>query len=438
MDDLARHNSMAASAGLYERACAVMPGGSTRVTLYTPPFPPYAVRGEGCRVTDADGHVYLDLVNNFFSQIHGHAHPEIAAAVARQAPIGLSFGLPTESEITLAEAICARSPVLETVRFCNSGTEAVMIAIKAARAFTGRTKIAKFEGAYHGGYDHIEVSLDSDPSNWGPATAPASVPYAAGTPPRVLAETVVLPFDDPAACAALIAQHADDLAAVIVDPVPSRIGMIPATPALLATLREATTRHGVVLICDEIVSFRIDWHGAHTLFDFRPDLVTLGKVIGGGQPIGAVAGRADIMGVFDVRAGKPRLSHGGTFTANPVTMAAGLASLALLTPAALARLNGLGAQLRDGLTALFRARGAAMQVTGVGSLFRVHATDRPITGYRSAYADVAAKARLSALCTHLQANGVLVTGNVSGALSTAMTDEDVEAALRVFASGVTA
>jgi glutamate-1-semialdehyde 2,1-aminomutase len=431
-----RHNSMAASAALYERALAIMPGGSTRATLYSPPFPPYATRGQGSRVFDEDGQEYLDLVNNFFSQVHGHAHPEIVAAVQSQAALGLSFALPTASEVVLAEEICARSEVLENIRFCNSGTEAVMIAIKAARAFTGRARIAKFEGAYHGAYDHVEVSLDSNPSNWGSATAPASIAYAAGTPPRVLEETVVLPFDDPAACEALIDGHAADLACVLMDPMPSSVGMIEAPPDLLRLLRDATARHGVVLICDEIVNFRLGWGGAHSRYNFTPDLVTLGKVIGGGQPIGAIAGRRELMAVFDVRQGRPRLSHGGTFTANPLTMAAGLASMRLLTQDALARLNAMGARLRHGLAAQFARSGVPMQVTGAGSLFRVHPIDRPVTGYRSAYTTAAEKARLNALRQHLQAHGVLVTKNISGALSTVMTDADIDLVLQVFAAGL--
>lgn len=435
---VARHNSMAASAALFERAKRVMPGGSTRATVFSAPFPPYASRGKGARVWDEDGQEYLDLVNNFFSQVHGHAHPEIVAAIQHQAAAGLSFGLPTATEVELAEMVCARSPVLEEIRFCNSGTEAVMLAIKAARAFTGRPAIAKFEGSYHGSYDHLEVSLDPDPSNWGEPDAPNSVAYAPGTPSAVLADTVVLPFDDPAACARLIERHGPSLAAIVVDPMPSRVGMVPASPELLHTLRNASTRHGIVLVCDEIVTFRLDWGGAHTAMGFQPDLVVLGKVIGGGLPIGAVAGRADIMAMFDVSGGKPRLAHGGTFTANPLTMAAGIASMRLLTREATARLNGLGDRLRDGLSTVFAKYGAPFQVTGAGSLFRVHGMTRPVTGYRNGFHGPAEKARIVALRGWMQANGLLVTANVSGALSTAMTEADIDGTVAVVAAGLAA
>jgi glutamate-1-semialdehyde 2,1-aminomutase len=225
-----------------------------------------------------------------------------------------------------------------------------MTAIKAARAYTGRPKIAKFEGAYHGSYDHVEVSLDPNPSNRGPADAPAAIAYAAGTSPRVLQDTIVLPFDDPDAAAALIATHAGELAAVLIDPVPSRVGIVATTPALLEQVRAVTAKHGVLMISDEIVSFRIGWSGAHSAFGYTPDMVVLGKVIGGGQPFGAIAGRTEVMAVFDSRNGQPRLAAGGTFTANPVTMAAGLASMTQPTPEAYKRLDALGDRVRAGLT----------------------------------------------------------------------------------------
>jgi glutamate-1-semialdehyde 2,1-aminomutase len=419
-------NSNAASAALFERAKAVMPGGSTRATLYIQPFPPYAASAKGTQVVDVDGAVYTDFANNFFSLVHGHSHPEIVAAIAGQAAHGLCFSLPTEAEILLAEEIARRSPAFEQVRFANTGTEAVMTAIHAARAFTGRPKIAKVEGGYHGFYDHAEVSLDSAPANWGEGD-PRAVAYVAGTPSAVLADTVVIPFDDPDRIEAIIEANAGSIAAVLFDLLPSRIGMIPARQDVVRRLREATARHGIVLILDEIVSFRLAWGGAHTLYDLRPDLVTLGKIIGGGLPIGAIAGGAEVMSVFDVGRGRPPLPHGGTFTANPLTMAAGLASLKLLEPPAYARLDALGVRLRRRVREGIADAAAEAQITGAGSLFRVHLTRRPITGYRSSYPTPAERDGIAKLRDLLRSDGFLVTPNVSGAISTPTTEAEVDA-----------
>ncbi|MCC7273028.1 MAG: aspartate aminotransferase family protein [Alphaproteobacteria bacterium] len=431
----ARRNSTARSDALFERALKVMPGGSTRATIFFAPHPPYADHGTGARVVDVDGNALLDFTNNFFSAIHGHANPAILRAIAETAARGVSFGLPTETEVLLAEHICARSPAFEAIRFANSGSEAVLTAIKAARAATGRPAIAKIEGAYHGSYDHVEVSLDSRPGTWGEA-APAGTKYARGTPDAVLADTVVVPFNDATACVRLLEANADRLAGVLFDPLPSRVGLIPATPEFTAALRETTRRLGILLIVDEIVCFRLSHGGAHPLWALDPDLVTLGKIIGGGLPIGAVAGKRAVMDMFDVRPGKAPVPHGGTFTANPVTMAAGLASLEQLDRAAYDRLNALGERLRGRIAAAIAASGVPAQVTGMGSLFRVHPHARPIADYRSCYPSDAEKALLARLHPWLLEAGFLVTPNISGALSTPMTEADVDALAEALGEGL--
>ncbi|BBK40624.1 aspartate aminotransferase family protein [Allostella vacuolata] len=420
-----RRNSTARSQALFERALEVMPGGSTRATIFMHPHPPYAAHGQGSRIVDVDGNVIVDFTNNFFSAIHGHANPAIVAAVAETAARGISFGLPTEVEVDLAEHICARAPALETIRFSNSGSEAVLSAIKAARAYTGRPAIAKIEGAYHGSYDHVEVSLDSRPGDWGDG-APAGTKYARGTPDAVLGDTVVIPFNDPVAAVRLLEAHGDRLAALLIDPLPSRVGLVPASREFVAAIRETTRRLGIVLVVDEIICFRLSHAGAHPLWDLEPDLVTLGKIIGGGLPIGAVAGRRDIMAMFDVRPGKAAVPHGGTFTANPVTMAAGLASLRQLDAAAYDRLNGLGDRLRRGLADAIGRAGMPAQVTGMGSMFRIHPHDRPVSDYRSSYPTDAEKALMARLHPWLLEAGYLLTPNLSGALSTPMTEADVD------------
>jgi glutamate-1-semialdehyde aminotransferase len=220
----------------YERARAVMPGGNTRSTAYESPHPVYLAAGSGPFVRDLDGRRYLDLQNNFTTLIHGHCHPATVAALQRQLAFGTCFSNPTLAEIELAEVICARVPHFEHLRFANTGTEAVMLAVKAARAVTGRSKIAKCEGAYHGGYDLVEVSLDPTPETWG-EPLPRPVALNGGTPPSVLKEAVVLPFNDVAASEALLSRALPDLAAVLIDPMPSRMGLIPATAAYLEFLR---------------------------------------------------------------------------------------------------------------------------------------------------------------------------------------------------------
>ena len=419
------------SARLWQRAQTVMPGGNSRTTVFMAPRPIYAAEGEGCWLTDVDGERRLDLLNNYTSLIHGHAHPAVTDAAARRLARGASFPLPTPEEIDLAALLAERVASVEQVRFTNSGSEAVMVAIKAARGFTGRPKIAKFEGAYHGSYDWAEVSLGSSPANWGPLEAPASIPYSKGTPPSVLDEVVVLPFNHARLAAARIEREAENLAAVILDPVPNRVGLIPARAEFLAAVREVTSAHGILLIFDEVISFRVGHGGAQGVFGMRPDLTTFGKIIGGGFPVGAVGGRADVMAVFDPRDGKPAVPHGGTFNANPVTMAAGLAAMRLMDEAAYARLDEMGETLRSGLRACLERAGVPGAVTGMGSLFRIHPSDRVLVDYRSAVADDAEKQRLDRLHRALLDHGVLISPTGLGCLSTAVTEAEIEYFLEI-------
>ncbi len=414
------------SAQLYEAAQRVLPGGSTRLTIYSPPYPPYAAFGEGAWLTDVDGDRRLDLLNNFTSLIHGHADPAVTQAAARRAARGAAFPMPTPEEIDLAALLVERLPGMAQVRFTNSGTEAVMLAVKAARAYTGRPKVAKFEGAYHGAYDFAEVSLGPSPAQWGPAEAPASVAYSKGTPKAVLDQVLVLPFNDAEVAARRIAEAGRDLACVLLDPVPNRAGLVPATPAFLEAVRETTRRHGVLLVFDEVITFRLGYHGAQGRFGVRPDLTTLGKIIGGGFPVGAVAGTAEVMAVFDARRGKPALPHGGTFNANPVTMAAGLAAMRRLDEAAFARLETLGDRLRAGVRARLAASGLPGGITGQGSLFRLHPSRRDFRDYRSAAWTPEEAPRAARLYRALLEHGVLVGQNGLGCLSTPMTEAEVD------------
>jgi glutamate-1-semialdehyde 2,1-aminomutase len=408
----------------FERSKTLTPGGSMRSATYFAPHPPYAVRGDGAWVTDLDGRRIFDCANNFFSLIHGHAFPPVMAALHDAIDRGTAFGLPMTGESALAEEIRRRAPRLEQFRFVNSGTEAVMFAVKAARAITGRPAIAKFEGAYHGAYDHVEVSLDPTPANWG-EDHPRSIAYAAGTPAGVVQDTLILRFNEPQECRQLLEQHRDRLAAVLFDPLASRAGMVPASEEFRAVLQEGCRKFGILLIMDEVISFRLGYGGAHTIFGLEPDLVALAKIIGGGLPVGAVAGPARHMAVFDHTKGKPAVSHGGTFSANPLSMAAGLAALQAYDAGAVARLDRLGGSLRQEVNQAFGQRSLTAQMTGFGSLFRLHLTTEAITDYRSCFQTVAQKAAIAAIQFSLLERGYLLTPNCSGALSTPMTETDI-------------
>jgi glutamate-1-semialdehyde 2,1-aminomutase len=422
---------------LYERAGSVMPGGNTRTSVFFPPSPPYAQRGHGCRVVDVDGTELIDFVNNYTSLIHGHAEPHIVAAVQEQLALGTCFALPTESEVGLAELICARVPSIESIRFTNSGTEAVMMAIKAARAFTGRPKIAKCEGAYHGSYDYAEVSLDPQPSEWGDP-APRPVAYARGAPESALADVVPIRFNGDDAIEHL-RPHAEHLAAIVVDLLPNRVGLMPVKPGFLAALRAFADETGALLIFDEVISFRLGRHGAQGMVGTSPDLTALGKVIGGGFPIGAVGGRRDVMGVFDPRDGRPPLPHGGTFNANPISMIAGQVAVELLDEAAFAHLARLGQHARDGIADAFAGAGCEGQVTGTGSLLRVHYTSAELTGYRSVVLASRGTAELAAgMHRYMLENGILMSPTGLMAVSTPMGMEEIDRLVDVFARGLRA
>jgi len=428
-------DNYSASARLYDRAVKVMPGGNSRHTVYFPPYPVYAARAEGARVWDADGVERLDLINNYSALIHGHNHPRIVSALVEQAHRLLSAAMPTEQEVELAERVCDRLPAVDQVRFTNSGTEGVMFTIKAARAFTGRTKIAKIEGAYHGSDDTASVSNTPDPKVWGDASAPLSVPGAGGTP-RIAEDVIVLPMNGLEAGRALLQRHADELAAVIVDPLPSHLGYQPATAEFVAMLREETLKAGALLIFDEVYSFRLGFNGAQGALGVNPDLTALGKVIGGGLPVGAIGGRAEIMeAVFDPRGGRPKMNHGGTFNANPMTMAAGAAAMTLLDRAAFDRLSGLGDRLRKGLKEAVSIAGVPATVRGatsMTSLFHLEAdlpTYRHVVEAMTSHPD--ARKRAQSFFRYLLNHGVMIGAPGLFVLSTALTETDIDRVCQV-------
>jgi glutamate-1-semialdehyde 2,1-aminomutase len=403
-----------------------MPGGNTRHSVALSPYPVFLASGSGCRVTDVEGEERIDFLNNFTSLIHGHADPDVTAAAQARIALGTAFAAPTELDVELAELLVERVPTIQQVRFCNSGSEAVMLAVKLARACTGRAKIAKIEGAYHGLYDYAQVSQFSSDASWGPATRPSSV-LDAGAAPSAASEVVVLPLNAADVCDRLIDEHRDQLAAVLIDALPLGLSLVPPQPGFLERLRELTRRHGILFIADEILNFRLGYHGLFHDLGIQPDVTCLGKIIGGGFPVGAVGASADLMKAFDHRRAGA-VHHGGTYNGNPVTMAAGLATMRKMTPEAFARLDALGDSLRLQLTAMLRARGIAGQVFGRGSLFAVRLTQHELRDWRSISRHVASEPIYGKLCHEMLGRGILMSQRgIVGTLSTPMGPAEIGA-----------
>jgi glutamate-1-semialdehyde 2,1-aminomutase len=388
------------SAELFERATRVLPGGSTRTTVFAPPYPPYLAGGSGIRVEDVDGNGYRDFLGNYTSLILGHAHPRVVAAVEEQVRRGSAFGAPGELEIGLAEELVRRIDSVERVRFTNSGTEATMFAIRAARAFTGRSLIATFERAYHGTHD----------------TAMAGTP---GVPAAVGDLVVTLAWEDLDGVERALAGRERDLAAIVIEPVQGAGGVRAASPEMLAGLRSICDRAGALLIFDEVIAFRVAPGGAQSISGIRPDLTTLGKIIGGGYPLAAFGGRADVLGQFDAR--RPgALTHGGTFNGNPVGAAAGLATLAELTPARYDELAARAERLSQAVAAAADRSGTAVRVDVVASLFQVRLGDH------TAASAVATGTGAADLFIGLLLEGFYLAPRGMGAIATPATDADVD------------
>lgn len=412
-----------------QRARHVLPGGSTRSAVWMSPYPPYIERGEGARVYDVDGRDYLDLANNLGVLIHGHAPAPVVAAVQQQAGLGSCFALPTPAEVELAELLCSRVAGFERIRFINTGSEAVGLAIKAARAYTGRTKLVKLEGVYHGSNDFAEVSNYSTPENWG--NTPRSVATVPATPPGILESVLVIPANDMAAARAVIESNAADIAAVLVDPVPPRCGMQPLRSEYLSMLRELTRSLDILLVFDEVIAFRFGYGGSQGRFGGDPDLTALGKIIGGGYPIGAVAGRAEIMEVTASQVGSS-----GTFTANPVSMKAGLASMQLLDQAAFSELDQQGERIRSACNRIISEQGADMQVLGTGSISSIYFHQRPVHDYRSYYKSPEENALTSRFHLEMLKRGVVIAPTATCFFSTAAGQAEEAEFLAAFAESV--
>jgi glutamate-1-semialdehyde 2,1-aminomutase len=346
-------------------------------------------------------------------------------AVTAQLQLGTAFALPTEQEIVLAEILSSRIESVDQVRFTNSGSESVMMAIKAARAYTGKPKIISFEGSYHGSYDAAEASLP--PHANALEADPQPFAYSVGTPQGVLENAIILPFNDERAFADAVEANRDSLAAVLIDPMPLRIGMIQAKPEFITLVREMTADAGIVLIFDEVVNLRVAYGGMQSLYGVKPDLTTMAKIIGGGFAGGAVGGSAEVMSVFDPTQGQIKAPHGGTFNANPVTMVAGAVAMSKLTEAEHERLDRLGETVRGKIADTLDRHGVPGQVMGAGSLFYIHLHDRPLTDYRSMILSRQEQAFATRLHRAMLANGIFMSTSLAGCLSTPMGEDEIDA-----------
>jgi len=360
------------SAAWRERAAQLFPGGvNSPVRAYRAVGgePPIMVRGQGPFVWDADGNRYIDYVGAFGPLMLGHANPSVVEAIRSAVEAGAPFGATSPAEIRLGELIRSRMPSIERLRFVNSGTEAAMSAVRVARAATGRELVVKFEGGYHGHVDSLLVEAGS-------GAATLSIPGSAGVAAAVAAQTLTATYNDLSSVAALLERHAGKVAAVIVEPVAANMGVVAAAPGFLAGLRRLTNQAGALLIFDEVITgFRVAPGGAQELFGVRPDLTILGKIIGGGLPVGAYCGRADLL---DLVAPVGPVYQAGTLSGHPAVMAAGEATLLQLTPDVYTRIEERAARLEEGL------RGQAMSVARVGSLLTLFFRDTPPNNFREA------------------------------------------------------
>jgi glutamate-1-semialdehyde 2,1-aminomutase len=410
------------SKALYERAKKVLPAGVSYGIRYYEPYPFYTARAQGSKLYDVDGNVYIDFWLGHTALILGHSPRDVVGAVKLQLENGTHYGTCHELEVSLAEQIVKMVPSVEMVRFTNSGTEANMYAIRLARTYSGKSKIAKFEGGWHGGYDALHVGVKY----------PFTIPESAGLTEGAIKETVLLPFNDIEGVETKLRSE-KDVGTIIIEPVLGSGGGIPAEIAFLKELRALCDERGILLIFDEVITgFRLSPGGAQQYYGVTPDITVFGKIVGGGFPVGAFGSRREIMKRLDtVVYERPFFSfHGGTFVANPITMIAGLTTLKILeNNHHIRRLNETGERLRRRTQQIFEANDVAAQVVGISSLFNIHFTRGSVNDARDAY--MADRRKQVDYSLSLIENGVFVLPTHIGALSTAHSEEDLDKFLLV-------
>jgi glutamate-1-semialdehyde 2,1-aminomutase len=417
---------------LFAKACTLFPGGvnsPVRAFKGVGGTPRFIARGRGAHLIDVDGNDYVDYVLSWGPLIAGHCAPEVMREVQEALREGSSFGAPSPKEIQLAELVRARAPWIEKMRFCSSGTEATTAAIRVARGFTGRDDLVKFDGCYHGAGDSLLVKAGSGVETLG-------LPDSPGVPADLARHTLTVPYNDLPALTRLFAARGGSIAAVIIEPVVGNMGVIVPAPGFLQAIQDLCTQHGALFIVDEVMTgFRLGTGGACGLYGLEPDLVTFGKVIGGGLPVGAFGGRAEVM---DRVAPAGPIYQAGTLSGNPLAMAAGIATLKLMTPAAYALLEARGAALAEGLRAAAAEAKVPVQVNRVGSMLTVFFTATPVTD--AATARSASTRRFGLFFHTLLENGVYFPPSQfeSAFLSTAHSEGDLDLTLRAAKLGFAA
>jgi glutamate-1-semialdehyde 2,1-aminomutase len=402
------------SAEVIEYASQYVPDGDMRISIWFEPYPTVMAKGDGCHLYDVDGNDYLDFSNNWTSMILGNNHPKVVEAISKQAPLGSAMAAPHELVFEWAKILCERIPSVDRVRFCTSGTEALMFAVRAARAFTGKDKILKMEGNYHGSYDIMEMQV-----GW------RKLPP--GLPKSVEQDVLVTPFNNKAAAERIITENKDDLAAVVVEGIMGAAGMIPPEDHYLKHLKKVTGENDVLLIVDEVISFRLSTGGAQLIYEVQPDLTALGKTIGGGLPVGAFGGREDVMAVYSPKHKRPA-HHAGTFVATPIAVAAGIANLKEMTADTLDRINSLGWSMRENLQKALDDLNIKIQIKGYGSLQQLHFTSEPVFDAQTAFftqdRDLLRLFHLS-----LMNKGIFIPNRGFFAISTPMTEAETDKAV---------
>ncbi len=414
---------------LTETAKQWLAGGETRRASYYTPYPAVMEKGEGRYLFDCDSNQYLDLLNNYTSMIHGHAHPEISDASRRILDTGVCLGSIAASQYQLAEIICNRIPAMERIRFCNCGTEATMFALRTARAYSGKNGILKMDGGYHGGHEFAQINIFPQWDAEG-LPVPAADPYI---PAGLLDDAYIAPFNDLETVADILKKNSEKIAAVIVEPCMGAGGQIEAEPGYLEGLRELTQKFDVLLIFDEVMQFRYHTGGVQAALNVEPDLTCLGKIIGGGYPVGAFGGRKEIMSVYDLDHQPSSVFHSGTFSGNNITMAAGITTLEMYDATAVERLNALGDRLKKGLEDVLADAGIKGWVTGLGSILNVHFQEnRPRNAKEHFIGMITAWDFLELFHLEMINQNIYTAPRGMFVLSTVMTETDIDQVVRVF------
>jgi len=418
-----------ASKGHFDQAKKFLPGGDTRNVCFYQPYPTYIAEGRGCRVWDVDGNEYIDFVNNYTSLIHGHAHPAIVAAVNTQMRKGTIYGSPVECQYKLAECLVRRMPSLDFIRFANSGTEATLFAMRAARCFTGKDVIVKMNGGYHGTHDFSWVNVLH------PDLQRRKIPRTIleyGVPASVAKDTLVAHFNDLDGLETLFRRHQDRIAGVILAPVLATNTIIAPEKDYLKGLRDLCDRYDALLIFDEVITFRLSRGGMQAMAGVNPDLTTLGKIIGGGFPIGAFGGKREVMDQFHPEHPENVL-HSGTFNGNNIAMVAGLAAMQIYDKKEIRRINALGARLANGFNAAIRTLGLKSTAIHIGSLVSFLWRNAEIRDARDALRTIESTSLLNAYI-HLEMlnRGIFIAPREFYSVSTAMTEKEVDYTVGIF------